>query len=694
MKKFYIILLLLSIAGLTRAQVVITSKGTRVTIDSSKWVIAGNNIYNKNSGNVGIGTSNPLAQLHTTGTVRFAGIGTNTTNTNILTTDANGEVTTRTFASLFAGNAITSMNGLTGSVQTFTTGTSGTSFNISSTGTTHTFNLPTASSTNSGALSSANWTTFNNKIGTVTATTTAAVTTSTTTVTINNTAAYWNANQLQGKAVSSTAPTSGQLLIWNGTSWTPTTNTVSNTSSSNTLSTTVNGVTGSSVNIINSNTFTQNGTNQLVSTVNGIASTALTVNTGGDVTGNLNATVVSKINGTTLGTLTGASNGQVLTWNGSAWAPANATTTISGVSNTSSSNALTTTVNGVTGQSVNIINSNTFTQNGNNQLVSTVNGIASTALTVNTGGDVTGNLNATVVSKINGAPLGTTTGATNGQVLTWNGGSWTAANASATISGVSNTSSANTLSTTVNGVTGSTVNIINSNALSLSNGALTNTVNGVTSSSVNVLATASNGVNATSGDVQLGGSLTEATTITTSSTNTLALSGIQTGSSSDSLLVLATGGVIKKIASPVSFPQLLVEARRTSSYTTTASYATVVYNTAAINDGADYSTSTGIFTVPETGLYEIKFANEYGWTTGTSSTNQIIVRIMVNSTIDVEVVASGYRASTTHYASASGSTFVSLTAGDTVKIQAGGLLGTATAQVGNGQHVLKIIRHK
>jgi hypothetical protein len=57
---------------------------------------------------------------------------------------------------------ITSLNGLTALTQTFAVGTSGTDFGISSATSTHTFNLPTASATNRGALSSADWTTFNN----------------------------------------------------------------------------------------------------------------------------------------------------------------------------------------------------------------------------------------------------------------------------------------------------------------------------------------------------------------------------------------------------------------------------------------------------------------------------------------------------------------------------------------------------
>jgi hypothetical protein len=66
---------------------------------------------------------------------------------------------------------LTALNGLTSQVQYLTVGTSGTDFAISSASDTHTFNLPTASATNRGALSSADWTTFNNKtsnLGTVT----------------------------------------------------------------------------------------------------------------------------------------------------------------------------------------------------------------------------------------------------------------------------------------------------------------------------------------------------------------------------------------------------------------------------------------------------------------------------------------------------------------------------------------------
>jgi hypothetical protein len=64
---------------------------------------------------------------------------------------------------------LNALNGLTAQVQYFQTGTSGTDFNISSVTDIHTFNLPTASAANRGALSADDWSTFNTKVGSVTA---------------------------------------------------------------------------------------------------------------------------------------------------------------------------------------------------------------------------------------------------------------------------------------------------------------------------------------------------------------------------------------------------------------------------------------------------------------------------------------------------------------------------------------------
>ena len=58
---------------------------------------------------------------------------------------------------------LTALNGLTEQIQSLATGTTGSDFNISSATATHTFNLPDASASNRGALTSANWSTFNGK---------------------------------------------------------------------------------------------------------------------------------------------------------------------------------------------------------------------------------------------------------------------------------------------------------------------------------------------------------------------------------------------------------------------------------------------------------------------------------------------------------------------------------------------------
>ena len=61
---------------------------------------------------------------------------------------------------------VASIDGLTAAAQYLSVGTTGTDFNIGTSGVnTHVFNLPTASASNRGALSTGDWTNFNNKIG-------------------------------------------------------------------------------------------------------------------------------------------------------------------------------------------------------------------------------------------------------------------------------------------------------------------------------------------------------------------------------------------------------------------------------------------------------------------------------------------------------------------------------------------------
>jgi hypothetical protein len=91
-----------------------------------------------------------------------------------------------------------------------------------------------------------------------------------------------------------------------------------------------------------------------------------------------------------------------------------------------------------------------------------------------------------------------------------------------------------------------------SNAFNTSTRALTTTVNGITGSSVTISTandstTASNGLTLNGKDVRLGGTLTGATTIATGATNTIALTGLQTGSDGDSLVSLGVNGVLRKL---------------------------------------------------------------------------------------------------------------------------------------------------
>jgi hypothetical protein len=66
-------------------------------------------------------------------------------------------------AGIIAGTGMTALNGLSADVQTISTGTTGTDFNVVSSGTDHQFNLPTASATTRGALSTTDWSAFNGK---------------------------------------------------------------------------------------------------------------------------------------------------------------------------------------------------------------------------------------------------------------------------------------------------------------------------------------------------------------------------------------------------------------------------------------------------------------------------------------------------------------------------------------------------
>jgi hypothetical protein len=96
-------------------------------------------------------------------------------------------------------------------LQTFSSGTSGTDFNISSSGSIHTFNLPTASSTNRGALSSSDWTLFNAKENTLTFST--GLTRNANTISVNTTQNISTLSNLTSNGLIKTSGGTGALSI-------------------------------------------------------------------------------------------------------------------------------------------------------------------------------------------------------------------------------------------------------------------------------------------------------------------------------------------------------------------------------------------------------------------------------------------------------------------------------------------------
>jgi hypothetical protein len=113
------------------------------------------------------------------------------------------------------------------------------------------------------------------------------------------------------------------------------------------------------------------------------------------------------------------------------------------------------------------------------------------------------------------------------------------------------------------------------NTLAATNGELVSTVNGLASTpAVNVLISANNGLTVTDGNVQLGGALTAATTITTDATKTLALAGLEAGANTDKMLVVNASGVVKSV--DASARNINAIRKVTAAYTVTDADYTIL----------------------------------------------------------------------------------------------------------------------
>lgn len=107
----------------------------------SPWTIAGNDIYNSNTGNVGIGTSTPGSKLYVVGTTTTSVLSIPGT-TDGCATFASGILGSTGTACGSGSGGINSLNGQTGSSQTFATSTATSTWGINSSSNVHTFTLP------------------------------------------------------------------------------------------------------------------------------------------------------------------------------------------------------------------------------------------------------------------------------------------------------------------------------------------------------------------------------------------------------------------------------------------------------------------------------------------------------------------------------------------------------------------------
>lgn len=124
--KLFTLLLFSVLSFSVSAQVsVVNKKGTVTSLDTSKWTQSGSNIFNKNTGNVGVGNPAPTYKLDVTGkarvtdslvaqSIRAITLNSGTTNDSLVVSDANTGILKRIAPiRLNKVDSTTASNGLT-----------------------------------------------------------------------------------------------------------------------------------------------------------------------------------------------------------------------------------------------------------------------------------------------------------------------------------------------------------------------------------------------------------------------------------------------------------------------------------------------------------------------------------------------------------------------------------------------------
>ncbi|MEL6253349.1 MAG: tail fiber domain-containing protein [Bacteroidota bacterium] len=229
---------------------------------------------------------------------------------------------------------------------------------------------------------------------------------------VDGTFANLNVNSIQGSAISATAPTNGQVLKWNGTSWEPSNDLGVDADSDPTNEFQNLSVSGNDLSISDGNTVSLpeytagtaiDITNNIVTNTGDTdPSDDITTSSsaGGDVDGTFGNLNVNSIQGSPVTNTAPTTTGQILKWNGTQW------TLGSDVGEIYSAGT------GINIAAGNIIE-NTGDTNPSDDLTT-----SSTA-----GGDATGLFSALTVTGLQGAAV-SATAPTSGQVLKWNGTEW------------------------------------------------------------------------------------------------------------------------------------------------------------------------------------------------------------------------------------------------------------------------------